>query len=186
MKTLTCLICLLLSVLTSPAADFDLGTRGTLSVGVPEDWTVNGKAVNDPDGTPIGYAFAFKPRSEAHAKCLLTFGYTTNGAPNKDDIQEKVLRATEQFVPGSVEKKQNLKDFSPGTGCGFYCLFTDASLVGKAAKPDDYKVMGSGVVQPGDNMVGVVSLFADEAEGVEMKAMLKIISSLEIKPGKTK
>jgi hypothetical protein len=159
-----------------------LGTHGTLSVSAPEDWNVNGKAVNRPDGSPIGFVFVIKPRGDANAKCLLSFAYTTNGAPNKEIIHEEVLRITKQLVPESVEKKQNLKDFSLGSGFGSYCLFTDASLVGKKAKPGDYKVMGSGQVQPANNVVGVVSLFADEAEGPEMQAMLKIINSLNVKP----
>jgi hypothetical protein len=31
-------------------------------------------------------------------------------------------------------------------------------------------------------MLGVVSLFADEADGEELKAMIKIIDSLKVKP----
>lgn len=186
MRIHTYIGCILLSVLSSRAAEFDLGTHGTLSVSVPDDWSINGKAVNRADGTPIGYAFAIKPRSDANAKCLLTFAYTTNGAPNKEAIRKEALRNTEQFVSDSVEKKQNLKDFSLGTGFGSYCFFTDASLVGKKVKPGDYKVMGSGQVQPADKLMGVVSLFADEADGLEMKAMLKIINSLKVKPRNAK
>jgi len=174
--------CIVLSVLASQGADFDLGTHGTLSVTVPADWSVNGKPVNRPDGTPIGYAFAIKPRSDANAKCLLTFAYTTNGVPNKEVIRKEVLRICEEFVSESVEKKKNLKDFSLEKGFGAYCLFTDASLVGKNVKPGEYKIMGSGEVQPADNMVGAVSLFADEADGIELKAMMKIINTLNVTP----
>ena len=172
---------ILLSVLASQGAEFDLGTHGTLSFSVPDDWSVNSEAANRPDGTPIGYAFAIKPRSNANAKCLLTLAYTTNGVPNKEVIRKEVLRTCEEFVSESVEKKKNLRDFSLEKGYGAYCLFTDASLVDKKAKPGDYKVMGSGVVQPADNMLGVVSLFADEADGEELKAMIKIIDSIKVK-----
>lgn len=170
------------SALSIQAAEFDLGTHGTLSITVPDNWSIVGKAANRPDGTPIGYAFATKPRTVENAKCLLTFAYTTNGTPSKDDIRKEVLHLTEQFVSGSVERKKNLKDFSLEKGYGCYCLFTDASLVGKKPPPGDYKVMGSGQVQPADNLVGVVSLFADEADGGEMQAMLKIINSLKVRP----
>ena len=78
-------------------------------------------------------------------------------------------------------RRKRTWDSSLEQGYGAYCLFTDASLVGKKAKPGDYKVMGSGVVQPADNMLGVVSLFADEADGEELKAMIKIIDSLKMK-----
>lgn len=172
----------MLWVLTCEGAEFDLGTRGTLSVTVPDDWSINGKSVDTPEETPIGYTFAFKPRSDANAKCLLTLVYGTNGVPNKERIRTEVLRITEQFVSESVEKKSNLRDFSLVKGYGAYCLFTDASLVGKNVKPGDYKIMGSGEVQPGDDLLGVVSLFADEADGKELKAMIKLINSLKVKP----
>lgn len=182
MKINVYICCIILSVLASHGAEFDLGTHGTLSVTIPDDWSANGKAVDRPDGTPIGYAFAFKPRNNANAKCLLTFAYATNGAPNKEVIRKEVLRICEEFVEQSVEKKKNLREFSLEKGYGAYCLFTDSSLVGKNVKPGNYKVMGSGQVQPGDNMLGVVSLFADEADGKEIKAMVTIINSLKVKP----
>jgi hypothetical protein len=186
MKIHAYILSAVISALCIQAAEFDLGTHGTLSVTVPDHWSINGKAANRPDGTPIGYSFAIKPRTAANAKCLLTFAYTTNGAPNKEVIRKEALRSTEQFVSASVEKKKNLKDFSLEKGYGCYCLFTDASLVGKKATPGDYKVMGSGLVQPAENLVGVVSLFADEADGEEMKGMLKIINSLKVRPKEAK
>lgn len=75
------------------------------------------------------------------------------GVPDKEVIRKEVLRICEQFVSGSVEKKTNMKDSSLETSDGAYCLFTNASWVGKKPKPGDYKVMGSGEVQPGDNML---------------------------------
>lgn len=182
MKLVTIIFCVLVSVLGGRGAEFDLGTHGSMSITDSDGWSISGKAVTNPDGRPLGYAFAIKPRTDAHAKCLLTFIYTTNGAPNKEALRKEVLRITQRFVSSSVEQKQNLKDLSLETGFGAYCLFTDASLVGKKVKPDDYKVMGSGQVQLTDDMVGVVSLFADEADGAEMKAMLKMINSLKVKP----
>ena len=146
MKIYAYILCAVISTFSIQAAEFDLGTHGTLSVTVPDNWSINGKAANRPDGTPIGYAFAIKPRTDANAKCLLTFAYPTNGAPNKEVIRKEVLRITEQFVSGSVEQKKNLKEFSLEKGYGCYCLFTDASLVGKTPPPGDYKVMGSGEV----------------------------------------
>src|SRR5438045_5244886 len=77
-KVYVYICCLIFFALASQGAEFDLGTHGTLSVTVPDGWSVNGKAANRPDGTSIGYAFAIKPRRDANAKCLLTFAYTTN------------------------------------------------------------------------------------------------------------
>jgi len=186
MKIHAYIVTIILAIVSSYGAEFDLGTHGTLSVTVPDDWSINGKAANKADGTPIGYSFAIKPRSNANAKCLLTIAYITNGVPNKQALQKEVLRVCEEFVSESVEKKQNLKEFALKTGCGAYCLFTDASLVGKTPPPGDYKVMGSGIVQPGKDMTGVVTLFTNDADSKEFKAMLSIINSLKVKPNDAK
>jgi hypothetical protein len=182
MKILICICCLTLTVLASHGADFDLGAHGTLSVNVPADWSVKGKPVNDSDGVPLGYAFAFKPNSDANAKCLLTFIYPKGGASDKEAIRKEIMAFCEEFVSGSVEKKKTLQDFALEKGYGAYCVFTDASLVSKKPKPGDYKVMGSGEVKLADDLLGAVSLFADEADGKEFKAMIAIINSLKVKP----
>jgi hypothetical protein len=165
----------LLSVLSSFGADFDLGTHGVLSVVVPDGWT----ARVEPPGKG-GYALSFQPADGSNVKCLLTFLYGANRKPDKAVIRAAVLRICEQFVSQSVEKKADLKDFSLEKGFGAYCVFTDASLVGKEVKPGEYKVMGSGQIQPNEDMLGVVSLFADDAAGQEFKVMVKIINSLKV------
>jgi hypothetical protein len=111
MKIHVYICCILLFVLTCHGAEFDMGTHGILSITAPDNWNINGKAVSRDDGTPIGYTFAIKPRSDAHAKCLLTFAYLTNGAPDKEVIRKEVLRITKQLVRESVEKKTEPERF---------------------------------------------------------------------------
>jgi hypothetical protein len=177
-------LALLFSALTIHAAEFDFGSRGVLSIDTPEKWTVTGQPAARQDGTQIGYALAIKPVNDANAKCLVTFAYVKKGQPDRESIRKDVLRASEQFVAGSVEKKQNLNDFSLKQGYGAYCLFTDASLVGKPSTKDDYKVMGSGIVQLSDEVLGVVSIFADEVDGKDFKALLAAINSFKLKNAK--
>ena len=186
MKIIPALGFLIVFCVVCPAADVDLGTHGILSFAVPETWTVNSNAANRPDGSPVGFALAFKPRGQANAKCLLTLAYVKKTKLDKERIRQEVLRITEGFVAQSVEKKANLRDFALKQGCGAYCVFTDAELVGKEPKRDDYKVMGSGQVQLSEEVLGVVSLFADAADGPEFKSMLAIINSLELKPKASK
>jgi len=171
----------IIPVLSIYAADFDLGGHGVLSVDVPEKWTVNSEPAAKTDGTQIGYAFAIKPLNDANAKCLLTFAYVNDGKPDQERIRNKVLAACEDFVADSVEKKKNLKDFSLKQGYGAYCVFTDASLVDKKPKSGDYKVMGSGIVQLSDNLLGVVSIFADDVDSKEFKSMIQVINGLIVK-----
>ena len=175
--TITSIGLVILSALASFGADFDLGTHGVLSVVVPDGWT----AKVEPPGKG-GYALSFQPSDGSNAKCLLTFLYGANRKPDKAVIRAAVLRICEQFVSQSVEIKAALEDFSLEKGLGAYCVFTDASLVGKEVKPGDYKVMGSGQIQPNEDMLGVVSLFADDGAGKEFEAMVNIINSLKVTP----
>jgi hypothetical protein len=181
MKSITCVCGLLLSVLGARAADFDLGARGILSLSVPDDWVVHGRPVPGINGPIIGYTFSIKPRGGAGAKCMLSFLYLTNGAPSQQTIRNDALHIGEVFLDGSVEKKETLHDFALDKGFGAYCLFTDATLVGKAPGPDEFKVMGIGEVQPADNMSATVSLMANDPDGPDFKTMVKIINSLKIK-----
>ena len=183
MKTIGTSICfIILSTFACVGAEFDLGTHGIVSVAVPDGWTVKGEPSNRPGEKAPGYTLSFTPAEDVNAKCLLTFLFVTSRPPDQAGIRGEVLRNCEQFVSESVEKKKNLKDFSLERGYGAYCVFTDASLVGKKAKPGQYKVMGSGQLQPSEDMVGVVSLFADDAESEEFTAMVSIINSLKVTP----
>jgi len=176
-------IALLLCSATSQllGADFDLGTNGALTIRVPEKWTVAGKAADRPDGSHLGYALALKPMGGEHAKCLITFAYVHEPAVDRERIRKQVVDATKQLVSGSVEKKQSLKDFKLSQGYGAYCVFTDASLIGKEPEGDDYRVLGSGVIQLSGNVLGVVSIFADDASGLEFKSMLEALNTMELR-----
>jgi hypothetical protein len=86
------------------------------------------------------------------------------------------------FAIESGEQKKSLQDFSLGKGYGAYCLFTHVSLNGKHVKPREYEAIGVGKVQPGVGVLGLVTLFADEADGKEFKTMVKIINSRKVQP----
>lgn len=182
MKSLPALACLLLSLLTASAAEFDLGPRGVLSATLPEGWVADAQPAGRPGGKTLGYTVAFKPPGEANAKGLLTLIFLPNRPLDKATLHAETLRTADRFVAGSVEQKKTLKEFVLKEGFGAYCVFTDAGLVGKPSKRGDYKVLVSGQVQPAADTLGVVSLFADEAEGKEFKAMIQIINSLQLKP----
>ena len=108
-------------------ADVDLGTRGILSFAVPDTWTVNSNPAKSAEGSAGGFAFVFKPRNPANAKCLLTLAYIKKTKLDKQRIRQELLRATTGFVAQSVEQKANLRDFAIKQGYGAYCTFTDAS-----------------------------------------------------------
>jgi hypothetical protein len=182
MKIIAWFAAVLLSVLTARATDFDLDTHGTLSITVPDSWTAKGKPVSDKNGASAAYSVELAPTNNANARGLLMVVFGARGMMDKEAIQKLVLRVGEQWVNGSVEKKVTLREFSVKQGYGAYCVFTDASLVGKPPKPGEYKVMGSGALRIGNHLLTSVTLYADDANGAEFKALLNMVNGMVVKP----
>ena len=159
------------------AIDFDLKSRGILTIQVPEKWVVS--PVDD--GKHTDYTLALKPSNDANAKCLVTFVYIDKTELNPEKIREKAREAGEHFVADSVEKKVVLKDFSLKQGYGAYCVLTDASMAGKPTNSGEYKVMGCGIFQLSDRLFGAVTLLADDAKGIEFETMLRAVNSMKLK-----
>ena len=180
MRTAPFVFLFYVAAICSRADEFRLAGHGTLSLDVPQGWNVKSRPAQGADGSEIGQAFSFQPDDARNAKCLLTFMYVQK-TPDKIELRKHVLAMSERFVSGSVEKKQALSEFSLKNGYGAYCVFTDASLIGKPTKPGDYKVMAAGQVQPGEGVLGVASLFADDKDGKDFQAMLQIINSLKLR-----
>jgi hypothetical protein len=174
MKRLLPLLALLLLPAFASADTVDLGAHGTLAVAVPKGWTMSTQKEED-----SGVAVTLSPPAGVNAKLLLNVAFVPEPKPvSKDEVQEKVLSVCDQFVDASVEKKKTLREFSlTGSAFGSYCVFTDASLVGKASKPDEFKVIGVGIIRYSDDVMAAVSIAGDDEKGPDFGAMMAAITS---------
>jgi hypothetical protein len=163
---------------SSHIARFDLGDHGEISLEIPAGWEWSGRAIGKQGEAPVGFNIdsGFTQRSNDRFK--LTLGYGPRQDFDLESLQQQVLTSTDQFVKGSVEKKQKLNEFKLLKGGGAYCVFTDAALVDKPVTQGSSKVMASGMIKPQDDMFGAVSIFADDAKSEAFKDMIKAISSV--------
>jgi hypothetical protein len=167
--------CLLL-VLRIAAADFPFGACGTLTANVPDGWKIERM-----DRGP-GCTFAFKPANRANASMLLTLLCLPDlGAADPVQLKRKLVQYSARFAAGSVEKTAVLHDLTLSKGCGAYCTFTDASLVGKPPEPGNYKMQSSGLIQFDDALFATFTLFCDDVGAGEFAEMLAITNSLRAK-----
>jgi hypothetical protein len=180
MKHRSLLLALLLLPLSAPADTVDLGPHGTFSIAPPKGWTYSVTKAED-----TGYAIVLSPPPDVNAKCLFNLVFVPKGeATSKDDVRDKVLTISDQFVDASVEKKKVLHDFNVSMGYGAYCLFTDASMVGQPTKKDEFKVIAIGMIRFNDDVSAAVSLLTDDAAGPDFAAMLKAVSGATVGPAK--
>ncbi len=89
-----------------------------------------------------------------------------------------------QYVASSVEKAMEFVELEPKTGAGTYCVFKDASLVGKTTlPPGEYLHLTTGVkTWPG--VAAVFTLFSNDTQSKEYQAALKMLrESVQEKTG---
>jgi hypothetical protein len=169
---------LLLAPLCSLADTVDLGAHGTLEIPVPKGW----KLATAPWEQP-GVALTLTPPDGANAELLINVLFVPKGMSNlKADVDGKVLNEAGMFVDSSVEKRKTLRKFAmAGDAYGSYCVFTDASLVGKPPQKDNFKVISAGIIWFSDDISGAVSLLCDDEKGPEFAAMVSMASGATLK-----
>jgi hypothetical protein len=177
MRTALLAFLLLLAPL-APAATVDLGAHGTLSIEVPKGWKLSSQKAEE-----TGYAITLTPPDGVNARCILSVAYVDPGEPmSREKAQAQVLSIADQFVDASVEKKAVLHDLSLKSGYGYYCTFTDASMVGKPPAKDEFKMVGVAVLKLADDLMAAVSMAADDEKGPDFEAMLAAVSSAAVRP----
>jgi hypothetical protein len=177
MKRHLLLSALLLLPLAVSAETVDLGTHGTLSIDVPKGWRLKA------DSKDTGVDVSLLPPDGVNAQCLYSVVYVPKGATAaKADVDEKLLAECDQFIDMSVEKKKTLQRLAmTGDAYGVYCLFTDASLVGKPPEKDNFKIVTVGIIWFSDSIAVSWSLLGDDAKGPEFAAMIAAVSGSSVK-----
>jgi hypothetical protein len=172
MKRLLPLLALVLLPVLASAETIDLGTHGTLSVTPPKGWTIAKQKEED-----AGYVLVFSPPADVNAQLVLNVVFPPDRQPlSKEAIQDEALAAGDQWVESSVEKKKVIREMKLSAGYGAYCVFTDASRVGKPAEKDNFKIVVSGILWFSEDVKAGLVMMADDENGPEFKAMLEAVS----------
>lgn len=90
------------------------------------------------------------------------------------DLREFMAENFGSYVESSVEKSMQFEDLSPNVGLGTYCVFTDASLVGKPPTPGEFLCMTAGVKA----WPGVMVVFTNLSHDTTCKEYTAILTML--------
>jgi hypothetical protein len=171
----TALLCLLLFSLAR-ADDFVWPRHGTISFAVPKGWALKGKPIDVEDA---GYAFQARPVSGSAAIAQITLLQSKPDHPfTRESASAAFTGMVQEFVAGSVEQKVVSLSLEPEQGYGWFCQFTDASLVGKPPVPDDYKCQYNALLVLSDHVGVVATLQFDDPDKPEPAAMLTLLKSM--------
>jgi hypothetical protein len=172
MKRFTFLAALLLTAAIARSETFDVGVRGTYTLTPPKDWTVSSQAEED-----SGLALTLTAPASVNASGIVNLTFVPKDEPvSKEQVKEAVIALGDKFVDQSVEKKKIVQEFSVGQGYGYYCVFTDASLVGQPPKKDSFKVVAVGIIRVNDDLLATIGLSCDDEKGPDLAALLACLS----------
>jgi hypothetical protein len=176
MKRLIPLLALLHLPASATAATADLGPHGTLSITIPKDWTIASQKEED-----TGLVLVISPPADVNAKLVINVVFPLDRQPlSKEAVQEETNAAGDQYVDASVEKKKVLREFKLSSGYGAYCVFTDASMVGKPKEKDSFKMVGTGIIWFNEDVKAGVTMVADDENGPDFAALLAAVSSATV------
>jgi hypothetical protein len=101
--------------------------------------------------------------------------------------KELMAEMFNEYVESSTEKAMQFEELEPKAGAGTYCVFTDASLVGKTnLPPGQYLNLTTGLkAWPG--VLAVFRCFSNDTTSAEYRALMKMLrDSVQEKPGPLK
>lgn len=172
---------LTLLAVTGVAEKLDLGSGKSAQISVPDTWKAAGLPPSAPGMPTVGTNIRFITKNGSNDAVLITLLTVPDDSfAEKDNLQALIEESTQQFAAGSVERKVSLKEIRIAGKSGYYCIFTDANLVGKPTAPDDYKTLTSCFVYLGDEVLLAATVFSDDVSGPAYSEGMRLLKSLTL------
>ncbi|MDP3073154.1 MAG: hypothetical protein Q8N18_22865 [Opitutaceae bacterium] len=153
----------------------DFGPRGKATLYLLGDWKAT---VINMAGQ---YDLMLAPKKDS-INAQATIKVTYPDVDRYDTKPRLKLRVEADGVPyeeQSVEGKARAREFTLGSGYGFYCNFTDAALRGKKAPPGEFKVISSGRIRLAADVHLEVFIGADSFSEEAYQQLLGAIEGME-------
>jgi len=163
-----------------PANLVQFDKRRSIKIDIPPGWGTLRQPGNPLPDTVGTYNLKLLPPADVKAGFTITIGKLKTGKPfSKQQFEALAQKMASDILPGTVEKEAVFSELQMRGGRGLYCLFTDASLVGKPPVPRDYKYLGLFLANYDNGCVAYATALADDKDGAHFKLMSEIFASVE-------
>lgn len=174
MKKILMLLLLTAYGLNAQSERIDLGSHGKLALYLSESWKIHISDFGDRQIVTI------EPAGEANASCVVTITFPEN---DSYDTKARLKQRTEiegvKYAEQSVEGKARAKEFSLTSGYGFYCNFTDPSLVGQPPQKGNFKTISVGLIRLAPDVLVEVAINADGFMSEPYQQLFGMIEGME-------
>jgi hypothetical protein len=178
------IIFLAITGLAADSTDFvtnslPIQNHGILQIKTPKGWSFEIKGAVNLKGPR-----AAEMHSEDGAIAVLITAFwdgfgPNNFKPTQKDFETMIEKVgTEQYLPGSVEKKVELEVLKGAAVSGAFARFTDKDWVGKKPRTGQFANVATGGVRCGD-LWGNFTVLTNEKDGATFKKALAVVETLE-------
>lgn len=166
----------------SEPSKFTLPGLGLVSVQLPSGWLEGNATLARQEGRPDVHTLTFFSPSDPNKNWKLSFFTVGKKYQTLEDIQLTAREAQESIASGSLEGRANLREIKLKKGVGCQAVYRDASLAGKPVEIGNVKVISSGFIAPLPDVLGSITIFADDTEDSDFKAAIKALETIEFVP----
>lgn len=159
---------------------FALGDLGKLQIDVPAGWRVGHRVGGKVSGLPDQHTLSLFSATDPNKSWKMTFFKSAVSYKALKDLQEAAKNSQQSISASSVEQAMNLQEIKLKQGIGCQAVYTDATLADKPVQPGNAKVICSGLVAPKANVLGTITLSADDAKDAEFLAAIQALGTIEL------
>ena len=163
---------------------FTLGDLGQLQIDVPAAWRVGHMSAAKNTGLPDQNTLSFYSSTDPNKSWKMTFFKSSVRYKTLKDIQQAAQNAQQSLADGSVEHAVNLQEIKLKQGVGCQAVYTDATLVDKPVQAGNAKVLSSGLVAPMPDVLGTITISADDAKDPDFLRAIQALGTMEWVSGK--
>jgi hypothetical protein len=91
------------------------------------------------------------------------------------DRKERMVALFHDYVESSVEKAMQFEELGPRIGAGTFCIFTDASLAGKAKPPPGEFLNYTAGLKAWPGVVAIFTLFSNDTKSKEYLGLMEVM-----------
>jgi len=158
---------------------FELGALGRLQIEVPAAWHVGHPCMVKNSALPEQRTLSFFSASDPNKTWKMTFFKSAVRYKTLEKIKQTATTMKPPAVDGSVGQPVNWQELKLKQGVGCYALSPDAALAGKAIEIGNPKVFATAFVAPVPEVLGTITLSADDAKAPDLLDALQALGSIE-------
>jgi hypothetical protein len=162
--------------------EFLLGSMGRLEFDVPPAWRLGNHCVTKGIGTEEQHTLSLFSTTDPNKNLKMTFFNSAVRYKTQEDIRQtaQTAQTAKRSAAGdAVEEEGELQEIKLKRGVGCQVVSTDAALADKPVEAGHPKVTSSAYVAPVPDVLGMITISADDAKDADFLAAIQALGTIE-------